>query len=144
MSALRPLPSAIFAIAQRLSEATPQRKQLVATICSTHSIVNGRNPHRDLHSRAFTGSRRCFHVLCDGNEQNRFARLSFRTPARRYSDVERTGNARRAAYFCGLDSCLRLLLGQNLLLPFRPNMGDGYGPLVIEKHRTTNSEPVYG
>jgi len=45
------LPSAIFAIAQRLSEATPQRKQLIATICSTHSIVNGRNPHRDLHSR---------------------------------------------------------------------------------------------
>src|SRR5438270_13958593 len=36
MSALRPLPSAIFAIAQRLSEATPQRKPLVAPIWSTH------------------------------------------------------------------------------------------------------------
>ena len=31
-----------------------------------------------------------------------------------------------------------------LLLPCGASMGDGYGPLVIEKHRTTNSEPVYG
>ena len=28
-----------------------------------------------------------------------------------------------------------------LLLPCGASMGDGYGPLVIEKHRTTNSEP---
>ena len=28
-----------------------------------------------------------------------------------------------------------------LLLPCGASMGDGYGPLVIEKHRTTNSQP---
>ena len=28
-----------------------------------------------------------------------------------------------------------------LLLPCGASMGDGYGPLVIEKHRTTNNEP---
>jgi 1,4-dihydroxy-6-naphthoate synthase len=30
-----------------------------------------------------------------------------------------------------------------LLLPCGASMGDGYGPLVIEKHRTPNSEPAY-
>jgi len=31
-----------------------------------------------------------------------------------------------------------------LLLACGASMGDGYGPLVIEKHRTTNGEPAYG
>src|SRR5947199_6874322 len=30
-----------------------------------------------------------------------------------------------------------------LLLPCGASMGDGYGPLVIEKHRTPNIEPAY-
>src|SRR6266853_6937605 len=129
MSALRPLPSAIFAIAQRLSEATPQRKQLVATSCGTYSIVHGHNPHRDLHSRAFTRSGRRFHVLRHGDEQNRSARLSFRAPAGRYSDVERTGNARRVAYFCGLDPCLRLLRGQIFAAAMRREHGRRLWPV---------------
>jgi len=31
-----------------------------------------------------------------------------------------------------------------LLLPCGASMGDGYGPLVIEKHQTTNNEPARG
>ena len=33
------------------------------------------------------------------------------------------------------------VLDKYALLPCGASMGDGYGPLVIEKHRTTNSEP---
>src|SRR5438046_10689614 len=74
MSALRPLPSAIFAIAQRLSEATPQRKQLVATIWGTHSIVHGRDVNRDLHPRAFTRPGYRFTVSAIGGDQKQFPR----------------------------------------------------------------------
>src|SRR5207248_6476858 len=123
MSALKPLPSAIFAIALRLSERTPQRKQVVAAFCSANSIVHGRCGHRDLHAWAFTRSRRRVHVLRDGGEQNRFARLSFQTPAGRHSDVERTRHARRAAYFRGLDSRLRLRLGQVFVAALRCEHG---------------------
>jgi len=141
MSALRPLPSAIFAIAQRLSEATPQRKQLVATICSTHSIVNGRNPHRDLHSRAFTGSRRRFHVLCDGNEQIDLRGYRFE---HRLEDIQTLNERamRGELHISAVSIHAYAYFGDKyLLLPCGASMGDGYGPLVIEKHRTTNSEP---
>src|SRR5436190_10926473 len=112
MSALRPLPSAIFAIALRLSEPTAQRKQLVAAFCSTNSVVHGGNADHDLRAWAFTRSRRRVHVLRTGGAQNRFAQLSLQTPAGRHSDVERTRDARRATHLRGLDSRLCLRLGQ--------------------------------
>src|SRR5438067_3158774 len=63
---------------------------------------------RSFHAGTFSRPGRRLHVLRDGGTQNRSARLSLRTSARRHPNIERTRAARRAAHFCDLDPRFRL------------------------------------